>query len=86
MERIVSGARYEPDARAIPARENADAVVFEFMNPTGTARWSLGGGGETRLDNPETGAGTLTQRHGHLIGTETGRVESVPPGKGHTTQ
>jgi hypothetical protein len=31
----------------------------------------------TRLDNAQPGAGTLTQRHGRLIGTEMHRVESI---------
>ena len=29
------------------------------------------------LGSPQPGAGTLTQRHGHLIGTAAERVESV---------
>jgi len=30
-----------------------------------------------RFDNPQTGAGTLTQRHGLLIGTLAEKVEVV---------
>jgi hypothetical protein len=33
---------------------------------------------QTRFDNPQTGAGTLTRRHGVLIGTRAQRVESRP--------
>jgi hypothetical protein len=37
--------------------------------------------GQIRLDNPQTGAGALTQRHGVLIGTRAQRVESKNPGR-----
>jgi hypothetical protein len=42
-------------------------------------------GGETWFDNAQPWAGTLTQRHGRLIGSRTHRVESWPrpsPGAG----
>ena len=36
---------------------------------------SLSRRGETRFDDPQSGAGTLTQRHGRLTGTE---IEASP--------
>jgi|SRR6516164_9006308 len=37
--------------------------MLDFVQPAGTRRWDLGGRGQTRLDNAQTWAGTLTQRH-----------------------
>jgi hypothetical protein len=45
------------------------------MQPTGTARRSLSGRWQTRVDDSQPRAGTLTQRHGYLLETAAGRVE-----------
>src|SRR5262249_25966305 len=75
--KIVPGACKQSNACTIPPRQNADAVVFEFMNPTGTGRRGLRWRRQTRFDNPQAGTGTLTQRHGRLIGISTEGVD--PP-------
>src|SRR3974390_654373 len=49
------------------------------MEPARTGRRTLGGRGQTWLDNPQTGAGTLTQRHGCLIEMAAESVESGWP-------
>ena len=80
---IVSGARNEPDARTIASRQNAKAVVLDLVYPTGTGRRSLGGRRQARFDDHQSGVGTLTQRHGQLIGMSVARVE-LPRGYGAT--
>jgi len=66
-------------ARAIATGENAETVVLNLMNPAGAARRGFSRGRQARFDNPRTGAGTLTQRHGGLIGIAAQGVESVWP-------
>src|SRR5262249_52015779 len=67
----------QPDTSAIAPGHDAKAVMLDFVNPAGAGRRGLGRRGQTRLDGPQSGAGTLTQRHARLIGTETEKVESV---------
>ena len=57
------------DGFRILARKDAEAVMLDFMKPARPGRRGLRGGGQTRLDDPQTGAGTLTQRHAGLIRT-----------------
>jgi hypothetical protein len=38
---IIAIAGEQPHTGTIPPRQNADAVVFEFMNPAGTGRRGL---------------------------------------------
>jgi hypothetical protein len=54
---IVSGARNQPHAGSIAPRKDAKAIMFDFVEPTGTAWRRLGRRGQTRLDNPQTGGG-----------------------------
>ena len=75
--KIVSGAGNQPHARTIAAGQDAEAVMLDFVNPAGAGRRRLRWRWQTRLDYPQTRAGTLTQRHSALlIGTEMQRVES----------
>jgi hypothetical protein len=55
--------------------------MLDFVQPAIPGRRRLGRRRQTRLDKPQPGVGTLTQRHGRLIGTAAARVESVwrPP-------
>jgi hypothetical protein len=66
-------------ARAIPPRQDAEAIMLDFMQPAGTRRRNLRWRREARLDNSQPRPGTLTQRHAVLIGTDAKRVESVCP-------
>ena len=74
---IVSGACNEPHSRTVAPRQDAEAIVLDFVNPTGAGRRGLGGRRQTRFDYPQAGAGTLTQRPADLIGTRAPRVESA---------
>jgi hypothetical protein len=49
--------------------------VLDFAQPSGPRWRDFGGRRQTGFDNPQPGAGTLTQ-HVRLIGTEIERVES----------
>jgi hypothetical protein len=53
--------------------------MLVFVQPAKAARWRFSGGWQTRLDNAQPWAGTLTQRHGRLIGTKPQGVESLWP-------
>jgi hypothetical protein len=74
---IVSGARNQPHARTVPARENAKAIVLDFVNPARARRRRLSRRGQIRFDYPQAGPGTLTQRHARLLERATQRVESA---------
>jgi hypothetical protein len=56
-------------ARAIAPRQDAEAIVFDFVQPARAARRSLSGGRQTGLDYPQPGASTVTQRHAGSIRT-----------------
>ena len=43
VREVVSVAGDEPHARTIPPRQNAEAVMFDFVNPIRTRRRCLGG-------------------------------------------
>jgi hypothetical protein len=59
--------------RSIAPRQNAEAVMLDFVNPTRAGRrWRERVG---RLDNSQPGAGTLTQRHARDLESR-GWVES----------
>src|SRR5262249_43610536 len=77
---IVSGAGNQSHTRCTFAGHDAKAVMLDFVNPAGARRRGFGRRGQTRLDNAQIGAGTLTQRHGHLIRTTAERVETKKPG------
>jgi len=51
--------------------------MFDFVNPAISGGRGLSGGWQTWFDNAQTRAGTLTQRHGHLIGMAAQGVESI---------
>src|SRR6516165_6269322 len=80
----VCGRRYdssdEPHASSILAGHDAEAVMLDFVQPVRAGRRGLCWRRQARLDNAQPGTGTLTQRHGGLIGTSAARVESVGPG------
>ena len=76
-----SQAGDEPDTGTVAPRQYAEAVMLDFMQPAGTGRRCFGGRRQTRLDNAQPGAGTLTQRHAGLIETRAQRVESKNPGR-----
>ena len=67
----------QPDTGLIAPGHDAEAVMLNFMQPTGAGRRALGGGRQTRLNDAQPWAGTLTQRHAGLIGTAQQRVESA---------
>src|SRR5437588_7886098 len=70
--KIVSGAGNQPHARTIPPRQNAEAVMFYFVQPTGAGRRSLGGRRQTRFDDPQSGGGYAhATTWARLIKTET---------------
>jgi hypothetical protein len=45
-------ARYEPHAGTVAPRQNAETVMFDFVQPAGTGRWDLRCRWQARLDNP----------------------------------
>jgi len=53
---IVSGAGNQPHACTVTPSENAEVIMLDFVKPAGTGRRSLSGGGQTRFDNPQSGA------------------------------
>ena len=71
-------------ARVI-SRTPAASLRARMRKPSCLISWSqpkpeggaLAGEGRQRLDAPQAGAGTLTQRHGRLIGMKGERVESL---------
>jgi hypothetical protein len=63
MGELVSGARNQPHTGTVPPRQNAEAVMLDFVQPSRAGRWPLGGRWQTRLDYGQAWAGTLTQRH-----------------------
>jgi hypothetical protein len=71
-------------ARTIPARQDAKAVMLDFVNPAGTRRRGRSGRRQTRLNYSQPGAGTLTQRHTCDLENRMKRVESVWPILGYT--
>jgi hypothetical protein len=56
--------------------QDTEAIMFDFVKPAATGGRRLSGRRQTWLDNAQSWAGTLTQRHGHLIGMMPQRVES----------
>jgi hypothetical protein len=42
MREVVSVARNQPHARTIAPRQNAEAVMLDFVQPTWPGRWPLG--------------------------------------------
>ena len=64
---IVAAASNQPYAGSIPPRQDAKAIMLDFVNPAGAGWRGLRRRGQTRLDDPQAGAGTLTQRHGRLL-------------------
>jgi len=62
-------ASYEKDAHPIAS----------IVNPAVAAGRMRSGGRQTRFDNPETGAGTLTQRHGWSYKTEAFKLPFALP-------
>src|SRR6266550_9283050 len=74
---IVTVAREQPHVGATAPSLDAEAVMFDFVNPAGTGRRSLRRREQAGLDNSQPGSGTLTQRHnGLFIGMTVERVES----------
>src|SRR6516225_62785 len=64
---IITVPRDEPDTRTISPGHDAKAIMLDFVNPAGPGGRDFGGRGQTRLNYPQPGAGTLTQRHGRNI-------------------
>src|SRR6516165_2007863 len=74
---IVAVACEQSNTGTVTPRHDTEAVMLEFVQPARAGRRGLSRRRQTRLDDPQTGAGTLTQRHGGLIGTAEERVESA---------
>jgi hypothetical protein len=55
--------RDQPDTGAIAPRHDAKAVMLDFVNPAWPGRRGLRWRRQTRFDNSQPRAGTLTQRH-----------------------
>src|SRR5437764_7094361 len=68
VREVVSVACNQSDAGTIAAGQDAEAVMLDFVNPVRAGRRHLRWRRQTRLNYSQPGAGTLTQRHGRLIG------------------
>ncbi len=86
MREVVSVSCNQPHTYGAAPRQDAKAIMLDFVQPTRTGRRSLGGRWQARFDNAQSGTGTLSQRHGRLIGIEIQRVESVQCGPGPYTK
>ena len=64
----------QPHARTIAPRQDTEAIMLDFVNPTWAGRRRPRWRWQTRFDYPQAGAGTLTA---DLIGTRPPRVESA---------
>ena len=52
----------EPDADRVAPRHEAEAVVLYLVNPVRSARWRFGRGRQTRFDEADQAALTLTNK------------------------
>jgi hypothetical protein len=58
LAKLVSGACNQLHARTIAPRQNAEAVVLDFVQPAWPGRRCLSRRGQARLDYPQSAAGT----------------------------
>jgi hypothetical protein len=45
VREVIAGASNQSGTGTVSPHENAEAVMLDFVNPAGSARWGLGGGG-----------------------------------------
>ena len=72
---VIAVASDEPDTGAIEPGHDAKAIVLDFVNPAGARRRDLRWRRQAWFDNFQTGADTLTQRHGRLIRSQAQSCE-----------